>query len=558
MKAESMKKIYKCIEVMVIAIVVFAFALCTYVLLGGKDEPVLFDTEGTFVDYDGWSVNGKELSESDPVYVEGRKGETFTISGIVPLDVDDDWSCMVYAQYSKVDIFVAGECIKSYGGTLPLPFGHMVGNIRVLASLDASMAGQDITIAMTPYYNMNYDTYPPTFGPYYALVLEVLKSNMFRGVVLGFLIIILLICVVLYFFQKSVDLERDSELVAHFACFVICIFLWMLCSSDIPQFYTDASEGVSFISFLSLSIMCIALLGFVKQLLPMGSKVFEAMWAFGWLLPLANLLCFALNICDPMSLLIFTHIYILATIVALVFFSIRCWRTSRDVKLLIVGVGILAVAATIGLIFFYTNPTKGYDAIAFGLGFMLFFAVMVVMIVKRELVFFSEKKFMETYKELAYHDAMTTLENRTAFDNRFSSFTSDTVGNKSITLFIMDLNNLKKTNDEIGHWAGDMSIIGLGECIKNTFENLGNTYRIGGDEFAIILIDKQGQEQGIIKDFEKRLTKFNEHHDIPISVSYGYSTMMWSADNDFYRLIYREADQKMYEMKIKSKKMEQQ
>lgn len=557
MKAENMKKIYKCIEVMVIAIVVAAFILCAYILLAGNDEPVVFDTEGTFADYDGWSVDGSDtrtdLSENNPVYVEGHKGESFVIHGSVPLDVEDNWSCMVYAQYSHVNIFVGEELVKSYGSTLPFSFGHMVGNIRILAPLDSSMAGKSMTIFITPYYDINYDTYPPTFGPYYALVLQVLKGNMFRGVVLGFMIIILLICVVMYFFQKSVELERDSELVAHFACFVICVFLWMLCSSDIPQFYTDASAGVSFVSFLSLSMMCISLLGFIKQLLPMGAKVFEVMWTFGWLLPLANILCFALNICDPMDLLIFTHIYIIVTVAALIFFSIRSWRTSRDVKLLIIGVAVLALAAIIGLLFFYTCPTKGYDAIAFGLGFMVFFAVMVIMIAKRQFVFFSEKKFMETYKELAYHDAMTTLENRTSFDNRFSSFTEESVGGKPITLFIMDLNHLKKTNDEIGHWAGDMSIIGLGECIKNIFGRVGSTYRIGGDEFAIILIDKQGQEQGLVKDFERYLQKFNDTHEIPISVSYGYETRIWSSDKDFFRDIYRVADHNMYEMKMKSR-----
>ncbi|TXI00577.1 MAG: EAL domain-containing protein [Rhizobium sp.] len=84
---------------------------------------------------------------------------------------------------------------------------------------------------------------------------------------------------------------------------------------------------------------------------------------------------------------------------------------------------------------------------------------------------------MERHR-LAYHDTLTGLPNRAAFDRHARQ-----VARTELGLILLDLDNLKFVNDTFGHRAGD-------ELIRTTAERLQDSaeyvFRIGGDEFAIV------------------------------------------------------------------------
>jgi diguanylate cyclase (GGDEF)-like protein len=88
------------------------------------------------------------------------------------------------------------------------------------------------------------------------------------------------------------------------------------------------------------------------------------------------------------------------------------------------------------------------------------------------------------HRRRAFNDALTGLPNRAAFDAALASLRCDVPG--SWALFVVDLDNLKTVNDTFGHHAGDCLLkeasARLSEAI---FPN--RIFRIGGDEFAIIL-----------------------------------------------------------------------
>ena len=56
-----------------------------------------------------------------------------------------------------------------------------------------------------------------------------------------------------------------------------------------------------------------------------------------------------------------------------------------------------------------------------------------------------------------------------------------------ISYIMMDANNLKKINDSLGHNKGDEFIITIAKCMRAAVGQNGQCYRIGGDEFVIIL-----------------------------------------------------------------------
>ncbi len=77
-----------------------------------------------------------------------------------------------------------------------------------------------------------------------------------------------------------------------------------------------------------------------------------------------------------------------------------------------------------------------------------------------------------------YHDFLTSCKNRRCFDK-------DIKEREDFTLVSFDVNNLKETNDTLGHNAGDMLLTVISSEIRKEFGD--NLYRIGGDEFSLIL-----------------------------------------------------------------------
>jgi diguanylate cyclase (GGDEF)-like protein/hemerythrin-like metal-binding protein/PAS domain S-box-containing protein len=101
---------------------------------------------------------------------------------------------------------------------------------------------------------------------------------------------------------------------------------------------------------------------------------------------------------------------------------------------------------------------------------------------------------------LAYHDKLTDLPNRSLFFDRFSQALSQAKRNGShVALLFADLDGFKQVNDELGHEVGDavlkMASQRFLECVRGS----DTVARFGGDEFAVILSNLQGeQEAGMV------------------------------------------------------------
>lgn len=164
---------------------------------------------------------------------------------------------------------------------------------------------------------------------------------------------------------------------------------------------------------------------------------------------------------------------------------------------------------------------------------------------------YSEKIRLTT--EMANTDALTGIKNRLAYEKAEEHMNEEiaagTISPFSIGVF--DLNNLKKTNDKYGHEAGDALICEAAKLICNTFTH-SPVYRIGGDEFAIILLGADYfDREKIFSKFQKTVSH-NRKED-KVVVASGYEDFVFAADKSVADVFDR-ADDKMYENKKKLKK----
>ena len=163
----------------------------------------------------------------------------------------------------------------------------------------------------------------------------------------------------------------------------------------------------------------------------------------------------------------------------------------------------------------------------------------------------------DSIRELSHIDALTHVKNRAAYELQLDEIRKKVESKSKFTfgVVLFDVNNLKKINDELGHYSGDEYIKNACKLICTTYKN-SPVYRIGGDEFVAILEGKVlAQKDDLIETFITEMNKLRNNMDIPpeerVSLAYGMAYMNDPSEN--VDDVVKEADERMYETKKKMK-----
>lgn len=144
----------------------------------------------------------------------------------------------------------------------------------------------------------------------------------------------------------------------------------------------------------------------------------------------------------------------------------------------------------------------------------------------------------EKLHRLSFEDTLTSVYNRNKFNQDIEEYHQKPVEDIGVAYF--DINGLKEVNDTKGHAAGDKLVKNAATGINSVF--IGDTYRIGGDEFVVITthIKKDIFEQNV----QDAIKNLNENG---ISVSFGTS---WEQSSDRIEKQLSTADHLMYKNKL--------
>jgi diguanylate cyclase (GGDEF)-like protein len=154
--------------------------------------------------------------------------------------------------------------------------------------------------------------------------------------------------------------------------------------------------------------------------------------------------------------------------------------------------------ARFGLIHIWpTAPTPPADPLVFVLiGFALMVLLVTVVVARTFLQPFDDLAESQAQLEVLYrearqdslHDGLTGLGNHRSFqeelDRQLDLFRRHQV---PVALLLIDLDDLKVVNDNEGHPAGDQLLLGMANAIRDTLRYGDRAFRIGGDEFAVLL-----------------------------------------------------------------------
>lgn len=183
-------------------------------------------------------------------------------------------------------------------------------------------------------------------------------------------------------------------------------------------------------------------------------------------------------------------------------------------------------------------------------------------------IFFAIGSQIETYKiveqglkydlisKLAYSDGLTGLGNRTAYLEQLEAYGSNESNIVQLGIVYLDVNNLKTVNDGQGHDFGDDLIRIAAKIIEDSFGHFGKSYRIGGDEFCVLMTGtnlKEKYEKGL-HIFQQLIDEANKAnwYTYDVQIAHGFAVC-----EEFTREKIDEAiaiaDSEMYQNKMELK-----
>lgn len=164
-------------------------------------------------------------------------------------------------------------------------------------------------------------------------------------------------------------------------------------------------------------------------------------------------------------------------------------------------------------------------------------------------------KNLETIKYMVYHDQLTGLLNRTALIKDLDQAIEKAKEKQTeIAILYIDLDRFKYLNDTMGHKVGDQLLRKVGERLSSMEGQSQSVYRIGGDEFVILITNVTRSE---VSGYS---SKVFSHFDVPfllegqdyfITPSIGIS--MYPIDGQDTETLIRKADSALFQVKERGK-----
>lgn len=161
-------------------------------------------------------------------------------------------------------------------------------------------------------------------------------------------------------------------------------------------------------------------------------------------------------------------------------------------------------------------------------------------------VYLENQETQKLIRHEAEHDALTDALNRGAFEKILSIYEK---GQSDFAMIICDVDSFKIVNDTYGHAVGDEILKKVASLLQKAFRSIDYVCRIGGDEFAVIMVDMTTDLTYTIKE------KIDMANDLlsnpadglpPVSLSVGVA---FSDRKDSGESIFKDADHALYHVK---------
>lgn len=498
------------------------------------------------------SVYQPEESMSQVEYpVSFQEGRKICLQGVIgPSNVRDRY-LVFYTGHYCVSVVIGGEVV--YKVMVPdNAFGNTPGSGWNFVALKESQVGKNIEIMLESAYDETSGRIPVIYdGSKYMIIRTLLIQDLPSIIICGLTILIgiaiLIYCAVI----KVKGSAGESVLtLTYLGLFAAIMGIWSGNEVSSMSFIFGQHMFPTYLAYISLMLMVMPFMLFTRDMFVGRDHI---LWKISCILSLADLIGTTvlqiLQIRDYRTTLWCMHILCILFMGVVVYMAAKEGRAgilTREMKINVVSLFLIIIGFVFDLFFFLKNGMANI----FGRVCFLAYILILCYMFTRDIADLTRKgKEAEMYHKLAFTDALTGVWNRTAYSRNIAQFDQDSL--EKVQVFVMDLNNLKWCNDNMGHPLGDSYIIHAASFIQQLFSKDARVYRIGGDEFCVLTKDMG--EKDILYVFEllqeKKIEVKAKGED---KIFYGRIACGFDhyqeGDEDVYQIAKR-ADTKMYEKK---------
>lgn len=371
-------------------------------------------------------------------------------------------------------------------------------------------------------YEEKKDWYVSTVFVDYPAAVLVYLLNDYASVILFciFSALFTLLLIFIVIFMAKEKMPGISTILA-LAAFVFLSGQWVLLDSKITTLFGGNYALTYFFSYCVFYLLMVPFLLYIQLMLDCKNRILRYLpWAF-----IGNaVLCMGLYLFGVVSIQNTTGTVHILMILAIAVSTWELFHSAvkwREGKTIITFYGILLVYAVglLSIILYNTGVLRpANNAVLYSWALLILILSMSVDAIFSFGRMWKQKQYIEHYRQMAIQDSMTLLKNRNAYELHLQKIVSEPP--RKLTFILFDVDNLKMINDTYGHHVGDQIIYLSAQCVREIFESSGNCYRIGGDEFCVIL-NRPEDIPSKLSQFDA-LFKSRSKDVISTTVSYGW------------------------------------
>jgi diguanylate cyclase (GGDEF)-like protein len=502
---------------------------------------------------DGWTIEDGMVIREDinlSQELDVPVGQIIEISKVLPEDFSDSKTLRLRSSMQKVTVFLDEELI--YDNTdrkSDQVLYNTEASTWILIDLPKNSDGRLLRILISSGVSVMSGRINGVFYGHRGDLI----ANLLAHQLVSVCIVLLSFSVGIFaFFASLFFTSHKVQYVNHLCIFSFAIGVWLISEIDIMQLITGNSYIVGAISYVMLPVATIAFIHFINDMvIKQYCKLLKGISIFFYLYLIISMVAqLIFNIHYIISLKVF-NVALLLTVVLIVGLLIYETFVHHDgtARKYLVFISLLVVTTVIETIMFLIGDFTNISALSnIGIGlFLLLITFDSAKYLNNIILQEGEAKYL---KEIVYKDVLTQGLNRTAFEKDIDELMT-AKDKKPFRLIMFDINNLKIINDNYGHEVGDHALRDFYQGLQQVYGGDGRCYRIGGDEFIVILFDISEEVHVKYVEWLKEYMK-----DIELSKSYLFQTAYGSDVYNYessFGVFKHEVDLKMYQEKFRMK-----
>ncbi len=547
----------KYINIIIIMMATIALVYLSALYIASDTGLPGIDEESTRLFDAGWeySIDGSDYQETDSLLdLSGLDADRFSIRNTVPSIFSDQDTLQFHTSRNFIWVYHNGNLVYALDETSLAPIGKSPGNMPLFIPIKGMEEGDLLELVFEPSYG-SVEMGEIWIGSESSGLYDMLDREIIAFVISALMVVLGIFEILFYIIVAR---KARANQIFHLGLFTLLAGIWSF--TVLPMFQVLAGEPyiISVISYLTLYLLPIPILYFLTSAYQLHQEkpltILVILLIIYWFVALFLQM---FNLVDVKEIQSIYHILLVASLIGIVATPIYeiVFRKNKQLLSFCKSGIVLGVFSVIDLATYYV-ANESYLSEFFRIGVILF-SVLLILDYMRSLSFLlQENAKAKIYQKLAYLDILTSLKNRTSFEQDLAKYRTRDKQGLTLSIGVFDVNDLKDINDNQGHEAGDRLIKKAAECLRLSFGEGAEIYRIGGDEFVILSETYKKEElDSLLVKLEEISQELNRDSKPELSIAAGICLYNPSVDESVDDL-FKRADRCMYIHKSEMKNNE--